>query len=93
MCCFVLLAMLAMPRLMVFIMYLENYLNRAYQTRFWPFLGFFFMPWTTAAYAVCMNEWGGVKDGGVVLIVVAVIFDLGGTGYGARRRSWRRSDD
>lgn len=89
MCCFILLALLAMPRLLVFFMFFQNYINRAYQTMLWPLLGFFFMPWTTAAYAVCMNEWDGVRDGGVVLIVVAILFDLGIAGASARKKTRR----
>ena len=87
-CCLIALALMAMPRGVVFVMWLNGYLSRAYQTMLWPLLGFFFMPWTTAAYAICMNTWGGVKDGGVVLIIVAVLFDLGS--HGSTHQAHRR---
>ena len=94
-CCVIVLAMMAMPRGVVLVMWLSGYLSRAYETMLWPLLGFFFMPWTTAAYAICMNNWGGVRDGGLVLMVIAVILDLGshGSTEHARRTRRPREDD
>ena len=83
---------LAFPRLVLFIVFLSsNYLGRAYETNVWPFLGFFFMPLTTLAYAWAVNTQGTVTGIYLVVVVLAVIMDLGLTGKGAHdgaRRSW-----
>ena len=95
-CCLIALALMAMPRGIVFVMWLNRYIDRAYESMLWPLLGFFFMPWTTTAYAVCMNQWGGVRNGGVVLIVIAVFADLsshGSTEHARRRRRPRDGDE
>lgn len=79
--CFALL----FPRLVLFLMFLtSNYLGRAYETNLWPFLGFFFMPFTTLAYAWAMNSAGTVSGIHLVVVVIAVLMDLGVTGNGAR---------
>ncbi len=82
------------PRLaIILLVILGDYIGRAYDTFVWPFLGFFFMPYTTLAYALARNE-GGVAGGYIVLIVVAVLLDLGVIGGGAestRRRAVARS--
>ena len=45
------------PRFALFLVFLfSNYLGRAFETNFWPFMGFLFMPCTTLAYAGAMNE-------------------------------------
>jgi hypothetical protein len=82
---------LAFPRLVLFAIFLfSNYLGRAYETNFWPFLGFLFMPLTTLAYAWAMNSQGSVSGIYLVGVVIAVIIDLGLTGKGAHegRKSW-----
>ena len=83
------------PRLvLVGMLLLSDYLGRAYQGWFLPLLGFFFMPFTTLAYAVAMNEGNqSVRGGWLVLVVFAVLIDLGalgGQGRSARRRSRQR---
>jgi hypothetical protein len=82
---------LAFPRLVLFAIFLfSNYLGRAYETNFWPFLGFLFMPLTTLAYAWAVNSNGTVTGIYLVAVVVAAILDLGLTGKGAHegRKSW-----
>jgi len=68
-----------MPRLvMFFIFLLTNWFNMAYQTVIWPLLGFFFMPYTTLAYMGAMlNNNHELSGGWLVLVIVAVICDLG----------------
>ena len=54
----------------------------------WPVLGFFFLPLTTLAYAFAWHLGDRSVNGvGIVLIVVAVLIDLGllGTGEKSRR--------
>lgn len=81
---------LVMPRLALALVWLfSNYLGEAYQTWFWPLLGFFIMPLTTLAYAWAMHYGNGSVSGlGLVVVVVAVLIDLGllGTSESSRRR-------
>jgi hypothetical protein len=81
---------LAMPRLVLVLVWLtSDYLDRAYETRIWPLLGFFLLPLTTLAYAFAMNygdhRWTPM---GIAAVVTAVLVDLGlfRTGAKSRRR-------
>jgi hypothetical protein len=75
------------PRLvMFFIFLLTNWFAQAYQTVLWPLLGFLFMPYTTLAYmAAMLNNNHELSGAWIVLVVVAVFFDLGGQGHSSRR--------
>jgi hypothetical protein len=89
--CLVGCAALLFPRLVLFFIFLfSNYLGRAYETNFWPFLGFLFMPLTTLAYAWSIHSNGSVSGIYLVVVVIAVLVDLGLTGKGAHegRKSW-----
>lgn len=81
------------PRFVLFLVWLfSNYLDQAYQTKIWPFLGFLFMPLTTLAYAFAMHQGGGQLTGfGWAVVITAVFVDLGlfGTGERARRKRVR----
>jgi hypothetical protein len=87
--CILTVIALAFPRLILFLVFLmSNYLSRAYQTMLWPLLGFFFMPLTTLAYAWAINSGGSVQGLYLVIVVLAVLMDLGLLGHGeaSRRR-------
>lgn len=91
--CLLLLLALFLPRVTIFLIWLlgNGYFGRAYHTVLWPFLGFLFMPLTTLAYALAMNSNGGSVSGGyLVLVVVAVLMDLGIIGSGGASRRRRR---
>jgi hypothetical protein len=76
---------LAAPRLTIIaVVLLSDYIGHAYQTRIWPLLGFLFMPLTTLAYAWAINSRGSVAGGHLVVVVVAVLLDLGLVGGSAR---------
>jgi hypothetical protein len=82
---------LLFPRLALALVFLfSGYLGRAYQTTIWPVLGFFFMPLTTLAYAWAVNTHGTVTGIYLVVVVIAVLIDLGLTGKGAHegKKSW-----
>lgn len=82
--CLLALAGLFFPRLVLAILFLfTGYLSSAYQTVLWPVLGFLLMPFTTLAYAIAMNEMGGMSGGGVVVVVLGVLLDLGSSGGAA----------
>lgn len=87
--CILTIIALAFPRLVLFLVFLlSDYLSRAYQTMLWPLLGFFFMPLTTLAYAWAINSGGSVEGLYLVVVVLAVLMDLGllGSGEASRRR-------
>lgn len=88
--CFVGCLALFMPRLALALVWLfTHYLGEAYQTWIWPLLGFIFMPLTTLAYAWAMHYGEGSVSGlGLVVVVLAVLVDLGL--LGGSRSSWRR---
>ena len=75
----------AFPRVALVLMWLLGYGGRAFDTMLWPVLGFVFMPFTTCAYAIAGNEFGGVDKGlGLVLLIIGIVLDLGSHGGGAR---------
>ena len=81
---------LAAPRVtIVLIVIFSDYIGHAYQTTLWPLLGFCFMPLTTLAYAWAINSHGSVDGMHLVVVVVAVLVDLGLVGGSARSRKWR----
>lgn len=82
-CCLGVIALI-FPRAALVIMWLGGYTASAFETALWPLLGFFFMPYTTCAYAVATNEFGGTEGVGLVLVVVAAVVDLGAHGGSAR---------
>jgi hypothetical protein len=88
--CLLVLFSLITPRFVLVIMWLfTNYLSHAYGSWFWPFLGFFFLPTTTIAYAIAQNEFspnGSINAAGVLFIVLGVAIDLGLVGGSARSR-------
>lgn len=83
---------LAFPRAALVIMWLLSYTATAFETRLWPLLGFFFMPYTACAYAIAVNEVGAIEGWGLALLIVGVVFDAGSHGGGARsgREHYRR---
>jgi CDP-diglyceride synthetase len=92
--CLLVLAVLAIPRTVMVVLWLfSDYLSQAYGTWVWPLLGFFFLPTTTLAYAVAQNRYDGVQGIGLLLVVLGVLVDLGalggGRGVGKRRREDR----
>lgn len=88
-----LLAILALgfPRLVILLLAIfSDYLSRAFHGEWiWPLLGFFFMPFTTLAYALGMNRNGGISGLYLVLLIVAVLMDFGAIGTGAKARRKR----
>lgn len=83
--CLLALIALFIPRiLMLFILLLTDWFSQAYDTFWWPFLGFIFMPLTTLAYmAAMLNNEHSVNGGWIVLLIVAVLCDLGCIGGGS----------
>jgi hypothetical protein len=78
---------LSAPRFAILlVVFFSNYIGRAYQTTLWPFVGFLLMPLTTLAYAWAINSHGSVEGLYLVVVVIAVLIDLGLVGGSASRR-------
>ena len=87
MCCVLVLLAFLGPRLGIFLLWLfTNYLSRAFDTFLLPFLGFLFLPWTTIAWAIAQNEFGGANGVGLLVITLGFLADIGVLGGGARGR-------
>jgi len=85
--CFVTLIALIAPRVaIVFVALFSDYIGNAYTSNFWPFLGFFFLPLTTLAYAWSFHSAGGRGGLGTVVVVLAVLIDLGILGGAKKSR-------
>jgi UDP-N-acetylmuramyl pentapeptide phosphotransferase/UDP-N-acetylglucosamine-1-phosphate transferase len=87
--CLLLILVLAFPRVILALMFLfSTYLQRAYHGLLVPLLGFLFLPLTTIVYAWMVNSGMAIDGVNLLLVIVAVIVDLGGLGGGGyyRRR-------
>lgn len=98
--CFVGCLALAFPRVALALVWLFGpigYLSRPFPGEIWPILGFVFLPTTTLAFAFATNSLahgGALSPFGWLLVIIALVMDLGllgGGGHAARRR--RRDDD
>ncbi len=81
-----------MPRVaIVLVVIFSDWLGEAFDTTLWPLLGFFFMPYTTLAYALAwhMQPEGSVTGIGLVVVVIAVLMDLGAIGGSAHHTRGR----
>ena len=92
--CIVAIAALAVPRVVMFVIFLlTDWFGRAFETRLWPLLGFLIMPYTTLAYmAAMLNSNHALTGGWLVLFVLAVLVDVshwGGGGYTYRAKMRR----
>jgi hypothetical protein len=77
---------LSAPRaVIVLLVIFTDYIGRAFDSFLWPLLGFVFLPTTTLAWAWAQNTRGEVAGVHLVVVVVAVLLDLGVIGSG---RSW-----
>ena len=89
--CILLLIFLAFPRVVLVLMFLlSDYLTRAYHGLLVPLLGFIFLPLTTLVYAWEVNNHMAMQGVNLLLLIIAVIVDLGGLSGGEwhRRSRW-----
>ncbi len=88
--CLMLLLVLAFPRVVLVLMYLlSDYLQRAYHGLLLLVLGFLFLPLTTLAYAWMVNSHRPLDGVNLLILIVAVIIDVGGLGGGEWHRRSR----
>ena len=82
-CCVLALLAFLTPRVVLVLMFLfTNYLGRAYHGLLIPLLGFLFLPLTTIVYAWIANSRHPIDGIYLVILIVAVVIDLGGVGGG-----------
>jgi hypothetical protein len=87
-----LLALIAFffPRIVIALLVIfSDYIGHAYQTTLWPLLGFFFAPFTTLAYAWAINSQGSVSGFPLIVVIFAILLDVGIIGGGAKAKKMR----
>jgi hypothetical protein len=88
--CLLVILVLAFPRVVLAVLFFfSTYLDRAYQGWLLPLLGFIFLPITTLAYAWLVNTRAPLEGVYLVVLIVAVVLDLGGLGGGEFQRRRR----
>jgi hypothetical protein len=89
--CLLVIIFLAFPRIaLALLFFFSNYLERAYHGLILPLLGFVFLPLTTLAYAWMMNTRQPTAGINLLILVVAVVIDVGGLGGGEYHRRRRQ---
>ena len=88
--CLLLIVLLAFPRVVLVLMFLfSTYLQHAYHSLMVPLLGFLFLPLTTIVYAWLVNSHLPLAGMNLLILIVAVVIDVGGLGGGEWRRRSR----
>lgn len=86
------LALLAPRFVIIVVAIFSSYISEAFTSWVWPVLGFFLLPLTTLAYAFAWHLGDGKVEGiGLVIVIVAVLSDVGmlSAGERSRRKRWR----
>ena len=90
--CLLLILFVAFPRIaLALLFFFSNYLTHAYHGFVLPLLGFLFLPLTTLAYAWMVNS--GLPTTGVnlLILIIAVVIDVGGLSGGEYHRRTSRT--
>lgn len=88
--CLLVLLVVAFPRIVIVgLLLLSDYLQRAYHGLLLPVLGFIFLPLTTLAYAWMVNTGQPLEGVNLLILLVAVLIDAGGIGGGEYHRRRR----
>ncbi len=83
--CLIFLLALIGPRVALFFVWVStNFVQRAFDGFFVPFLGLLFLPWTTLIY-VLVYDGAGVSVLGWFFVALAFAADIGSYGASARR--------
>jgi hypothetical protein len=83
--CLLALIVLAFPRVVLVLMWLFSHsLDRAYHGLVIPLLGFIFLPITTIVYAWMVNSGLQIEGFNLLILIIAVLLDVGSHGGGAR---------
>lgn len=90
MACLLLILIVAFPRIaLVLMFFFSNYLQRAYHNLIVPLVGFIFLPLTTLVYAWMTNTHEPIAGINLLILIIAVVIDVGGLGGGSVYRSRR----
>lgn len=85
MCCWLIIAFAFAPRVALVLMWLFNdRISQAFGGILLPLIGFFLLPWTTLAFVLLAP--GGIGALDAVILVIALLADLGAYGGGYRSR-------
>jgi hypothetical protein len=88
--CLLVILVLAFPRVVLAVMFFfTDYLNHAYTNLLVPVAGFLFLPLTTLAYAWMVNSHLPLEGVNLIILVLAIVLDLGGLGGGEYHRRRR----
>ena len=89
--CLLALASAISPRFGLFLVWLvTDRIPAAFDGNWlFPILGFFFLPWTTLAWAVAWAPVGGIKGFGWFVVIFAFVVDLGSYASADRARRER----
>ena len=87
--CILALIALLFPRVLIVILWLfTSWFSGVFSSALWPVLGFFFLPVTTLWYSVVINNYGGHwGTTNILLLILAVIIDMGSWGGGYKNRN------
>jgi hypothetical protein len=85
--CLLLILFVAFPRIaLLLLFFFSNYLQRAYNNLLILLIGFIFLPLTTLAYAWMTNTGQPIAGTNLIILIIAVIIDVGGLGGGEYHR-------
>ena len=88
--CLLALVALLFPRIFIVVLWLfTDWFTGVFSSILWPVLGFFFLPVTMLWYSVVINHYGGQWSSlNIILMVLAIVIDMGswGGGYRSRKR-------
>jgi len=88
--CLLLILFVAFPRVALLMIFLfSTYLERAYHGLLVPLLGFIVLPLTTLTYAWMMNTGQPTAGAHLIILILAVVIDIGGVGGGEYHRRTR----
>jgi hypothetical protein len=88
--CLLLILFVLFPRIaLLLLFFFTHYLSRAYHGFLLPLLGFIFLPLTTLAYAWMVNNGQSTTGINLIILIIAVVIDVGGLGGGAYHRRTR----
>lgn len=86
--CILVVIALLFPRLLIVVLWLlTDWFTGVFDSVLVPILGFIFLPISTLWYSVVVNQYGGQWTTlNIILMVLAVILDLGSWGGGYKKR-------
>lgn len=80
---------LLFPRVIIVVLwFFTDWFSGVFDTILWPVLGFLFLPISMLWYSVVINNYGGQWTTlNIIVMVVAVVMDMGSWGGGYKNRN------